>query len=177
MRRDSLGRFAGNSGGISVEARLDKSGLFRKFDAFTPALRQSIKGHLRTFAEGLRSHTISHYLSGSPLHQRSGNLIKALNVSDVTETEHSLSISVGDNIEYAAQHEFGLTVDVPAHSRLMTMAFGRAVAPREIEVRAHTASYPVRAFLAPALRDKATDFETEMDAAVAEAAEATNGTA
>lgn len=67
------------------------------------------------------------------------------------------AIEIGPDIEYAAIHEFGGRISIPAvtvkaHRR--TTAFGKKVAPFTVPEhtrRAHSASYPRRAFMAPAL--------------------------
>ena len=142
-----------------------------------------------TFAVEVQQRAITGYMiGGHPLHQRSGNLIKALNVAPVKSTDKEISTTVGDNIAYAWVHEMGGTFNIPAHMRHIsrtraralgydTSKLGKGYRIEDGMVKAHTATYPKRAFLAPALADKAGDFVTAMDAAVSEAAEATNESA
>ena len=74
----------------------------------------------------------------------------------------NVGIRVGSfNVPYAAVHEFGFhgSQNVPAHSRLMTTAFGRKVKdPRRIEVAAHSRVMNIRArpYLRPAIRTTGT---------------------
>jgi phage gpG-like protein len=64
------------------------------------------------------------------------------------------------NVPYAAVHEFGFrgTVQVPAHSRRMTQAFGRPVDPRQVAVQAHSMRMNIRArpYLRPAIKTTRT---------------------
>ena len=173
MSRDAKGRFSSGSG--PVQMVVDATGLTKVFEKITPALRSTLRSKLLAYAYGLQSHIRADYLSGSPLHRRSDNLSSSINVAPITEAEHSLSTSVGTNVPYAAVHELGLTVDVPAHSRTISMAFGKSIDPVTFLVRAHTAAYPKRAFLAPSVNDTRNDFNAKMDEAVREAlAEAQN---
>lgn len=53
----------------------------------------------------------------------------------------AVKVSTGTNVQYAAVHQFGFlgTVNVPAHSRKVTQAFGRALEPPvTANVRAHS---------------------------------------
>ena len=159
-------------------------GLRRTFDSLSPALIRALQVHIKDFADELQAWTITHYMvtPPGPLHQRSGNLIRALNVAPVETTGHTVSSGVGDNLEYAAVHEFGGTFDIPAYYRHVSIKVARALGYKgngrvnsdALErglVRAHTATYPKRAFLAPALEDKRQRFEDLMDQAAREAVE------
>jgi phage gpG-like protein len=76
-------------------------------------------------------------------------------------TRHALTI--GTNKKYANVHQFGFdgTQQVPAHDRLQTKAFGRAIAPRRVQVRAHSRHMriPPRPFLLMQEADKAALLE------------------
>ena len=169
-----------------ADETVDLSGLTQTFEAFTPALIKALTSRVQDFANSLRTHAVTSYMNGGhPLHQRSGNLISALNVAPVTVTDTEVSTSVGDNIAYAIVHEQGGTFQIPAHIRRMSPRMASALGYKvpkgfniESEVRAYSATYPQRAFLAPSIDDKRDDFTAEMEAAVADAAkEATNGAA
>lgn len=73
-----------------------------------------------------------------------------------TGGKHILTIgtavkAVGTNVTYANVHQFGFNgpQQVKAHGRVQRMAFGRAMSPRRVEVRAHTRQMkiPPRPFL------------------------------
>jgi len=76
----------------------------------------------------------------------------------------------GSRVPYAAAHEFGLstTVQVQAHTRTITEAFGNPLpsGPQEVQVQAHSRNMdmPERPYLRPALDDTAqrvTDLASE----------------
>lgn len=61
-------------------------------------------------------------------------------------------LQVGTNIEYGPMHQFGLTgtINVPAHTRVITQAFGKPLAsPKTVEVKAHSKKIkvPARPFI------------------------------
>jgi phage gpG-like protein len=101
-------------------------------------------------------------LSGQVLHVRTNRLRNSVNrAKALTETENSISTSVGTNVPYGRVHEYGGAVNVPAHQRRLTMVFGRTLAaPKTIRVRAHTAHFAVRSFLRSALREKLPTIRT-----------------
>jgi len=61
---------------------------------------------------------------------------------------------LGTNVEYAPQHELGLTVTIPAHQRRITQAFGKAITPKTINIGAHKATFPKKPLLEPAIEDE-----------------------
>ena len=66
-----------------------------------------------------------------------------------------MSVVIGTNVEYAPRLEMGYSgqESVKAHTRTITQAFGRAIAPREVQVSAFTrqANAPAYPFLRPAI--------------------------
>lgn len=66
-----------------------------------------------------------------------------------------LSVVVGSNVEYAPRLEMGYKgpENVKAHTRTIRQAFGRAIAPRDVQVSAftRTANAPAYPFLRPAV--------------------------
>lgn len=151
---------------------VDVSGLRKTFDVFSPALIRSLTVHVKDFADFVHGWAITHYMTGGhPLNQRSGNLIRALNVEPVTVSDNEVSTSIGDNIAYAAPHELGGYWTIPPHTRHITQAFGRPITPKDIGVRAYNAYFPQRAFLAPSIDDNRARFEKEMNLAASEAAQ------
>lgn len=66
-----------------------------------------------------------------------------------------LSVVVGSNVEYAPRIEMGFsgTEEVKAHTRTITQAWGRRIAPRDVQVSAftRTANAPAYPFLRPAV--------------------------
>lgn len=96
-------------------------------------------------------------LSGQVLNRRTGRLRNSIN-SRVSEDASSVSAQVGTGVVYARPHEYGFqgTVSVPAHQRMQTMAFGRSIAARMVEVRSHPMrmNLPEKSFLRSSLADK-----------------------
>jgi len=66
-----------------------------------------------------------------------------------------LSVVVGSNVEYAPRIEMGFSgpEGVKAHTRTIRQAFGRPIAPRDVQVSAFTrqANAPAYPFLRPAV--------------------------
>lgn len=97
-------------------------------------------------------------LSGQVLNRRTGRLRNSIN-QRVDSDASSVSAVVGTGVVYARPHEYGFqgTVNVPAHTRTQTMAFGKSIAARMVQVRAHPMrmNLPERSFLRSSLREKA----------------------
>lgn len=59
----------------------------------------------------------------------------------------------GSRVPYAAVHEYGFTgtVEVPAHTRTISQAFGRSIPQRDVSVSAHSRRMfmPARPYLTP----------------------------
>jgi phage gpG-like protein len=108
-------------------------------------------------------------VSGPVLKTKTGTLRRGIN-AEFEETDTSIIGSAGigkAEAKYPAVHEFGGTVTVREHTRRMTMAWGRAVkTPRQISVRAHTATYPERSFLRSTLRENEARIKAAIAAAV-----------
>ena len=103
----------------------------------------------------------TNYLSGDPLHRRSGQLSRSINPK-ASSTATEVTGSVGTNLPYGAVHEYGGTITIAEHMRRT----GRAATGERMKlltkggkvragvhhtatgtVRAHTATYPERSFL------------------------------
>lgn len=92
-------------------------------------------------------------LSGQVLKNRTGTLRRSIH-ADAEADGNTVTGIVGTNVEYAHVHEDGGVFQIPGHQRTLTMVFGRPVAPRLVQVRAHSANFPQRAFLHPALAER-----------------------
>ena len=68
------------------------------------------------------------------------------------------SVTMGSSTPYSGVHEYGFTgnVNIPAHTRTITQAFGRDIAPTTVNVRSHSRfmSIPERPYLEPAMKDQ-----------------------
>jgi len=111
-------------------------------------------------------------LTGQVLRVRTGSLRSSVN-TEITETATEASASVGTNIRYGRVHEYGFdgTVGVRAYLRFITEAWGRPIAPRKTNVRAHSRHMrlPERSFLRSALREMQPTIEAGLREAVARA--------
>jgi phage gpG-like protein len=105
--------------------------------------------------------------SGS-LRIHTGRLARSLtgtseNISELTIRGTLISYLFGSLVPYASVHEDGFsgTVAVREHTRTITQAFGRDIAPNQATVKAHSKNMniPSRPYLNPAL-DKQSDFLT-----------------
>lgn len=56
-------------------------------------------------------------------------------------------LRLGTNVEYGKYHQFGGPQAVATHWREIAQAFGKAIAPRSIKIKAHTRTVPARPFL------------------------------
>ena len=113
-----------------------------------------------TFGTGLVGYIRQNKLSGQVLNQRTGHLSRAVNNRTET-TDTRVASVVGVNLREAAYgraHEYGFngTVTVNAHTRMMTMVFGKKVAPHEVMVREHTMKMNVRerSYMRTSLREE-----------------------
>ena len=105
-------------------------------------------------------------VSGEVLKNRTGTLRRAIN-SRFESSFYLVVGTVGTKLRYAAAHEFGChdVVNVPAHLRMMKVAWGRPVKePREITVGAHKMrmNLPERSFLRSSLKDLQSDIVADL---------------
>jgi phage gpG-like protein len=112
-------------------------------------------------------------VSGEVLRNRTGTLRRAINAR-ILANEWQIVGTVGIKLSYAAVHEFGFkgTVTVPAHLRMMRVAWGRPVKqPRQIMVGAHAMkmNMPERSYLRSSLKELRTDIVSDFRASVAKA--------
>ena len=96
-------------------------------------------------------------LSGQVLHVRSERLRKSITYN-VEAGPAEIRGKVGTNVKYAAPNEFGFDgpVNVRAHLRMQTMAWGKAIKePQQVMVSTHTMHMriPERSFLRSALKE------------------------
>ena len=81
--------------------------------------------------------------SGQPL-RHTGRLRNSIPASSRSGEDY---VELGTNVEYAPIHQFGKTgtMPVPAHKRRITQAFGKPIAPKTIDVKAHTRKVNIKA--------------------------------
>ena len=113
-------------------------------------------------------------VSGEVLRNRTGTLRRAINAR-IVANEYRITGTVGIKLRYAAGHEFGFkgTVSVPAHLRMMKVAWGRPVKqPRQIMVGVHAMkmNLPERSFLRSSLKDLRSEIVADLRASTTKAA-------
>lgn len=131
-----------------------------RFQNIGGGVRERMLAILDRFSTSLEGYIKTDKLSGQVLNRRSGRLSNAVN-SRVESTASRVSGIAGVNLQKAAYgraHEYGYTgsVTVPAHTRMLTMVFGKSVSPRTINVRGHSMfmRLPERSYMRSSLRDK-----------------------
>lgn len=136
---------------------VDTSRLDAKLRRVPKQVEASVLRAVRRLAINLQGYVKDQKLSGQVLHTRTGTLRRSIN-QEVTQSGSSIRGVVGTNVSYGRIHEYGFqgTVDVKAHLRTITQAFGRPLSsPVTQNVRAHTmtVNLPERSFLRSALKD------------------------
>ena len=95
-------------------------------------------------------------LSGQVLNRRSGRLSAGVHTDfTFTDTEASAATGIGPDLQYGKHHEYGGTFPVKSHMRVIRMAWGRPIAPKEIRVREYTLTLPQRSWLRSAFKERA----------------------
>lgn len=124
----------------------------------------------------LQAHVVSQKLSGQVLKRRTGVLASSINVGGGQSASEFIDSGSGDiigrvgtKVRYAGVHEYGGTVNIPAHQRRLTMVYGKPVTPKMINVSAHNARFPERSFLRSSLRDRRAEIIAGLTQAVGEA--------
>lgn len=138
----------------------------QRFSAMPNALQAQVERVVQRFVMELTAQVKAEKLSGQVLNRRSGRLSRSVH-PDVKSVPGTVTGIVGTNVKYGRLHEYGGTVQVPAHLRRVTQVFGRKLDnPIMAQVRAHSARFPQRSFLRSALLDSTLRFREEMKRAV-----------
>lgn len=157
-----------------------------KLAAKPKLIRRAVIRALRISGESVYARALAN-VSGKVLKVQTGTLRRRLHTTPVSEEGESLFVTIADPVSYAPIHEYGGTFTVPQHQR---RAFARGRGGRKqrvaglgknapfvirklITIRAHTATYPARPFMRPALEESKPDierhFRTFLTAALQEA--------
>lgn len=100
---------------------------------------------------------------------KSGRLFGSIN-HRLTNTATESTAIVGTNVKYGRVHELGGTFLVKAHVRNMTQVWGhRLPEPRQVQVRAHSKTYPKRSFLVASLKAMAPEIRERLEREVVRA--------
>jgi phage gpG-like protein len=133
----------------------------RMMVTYREGIRPTLLSTMTTAAIDISGYIKDSKLSGQVLKVQSGRLRRSVSptVESSGSTISAISTSGGTNVRYARPHEYGFqgTVNVSAHTRMQTMAFGRPMDPREVFVKAHPMkmNLPERSFMRSGLSDKA----------------------
>jgi phage gpG-like protein len=141
-------------GSKELQRRLKKMNPAQNARITTPALLESMQLTLRD----ARMNRIIRGGSGAPkahkLTSRKGQLRGSLAGNDAIDLNRRLRwIEGGTDLVYGAVHETGGTISIPGHLRTHKKTGFR------IGVRPHTAKYPARPFLKPALAHTQSKFD------------------
>lgn len=153
------------------------------FRTIPPKVRVRVQRILARFGVDMVA-LIQANLSGPLLRARSGNLRRSITTTQL-ESDHGVEQLAGiyasggthsgtgrSPIVYGSVHEFGFTgvVTVRSHLRAQRMVFGLPMAPRQVQIPAHTKAmhFPPKFFLRSALDALAPKGVADIHAAVAE---------
>jgi phage gpG-like protein len=119
-------------------------------------VKRSLERAISSLAIGLQREVKTNKLSGGVLKVKTGTLRRSIDqVVKVTDT--SVTGEVSTNVRYGKVHEYGFSgaVNIGAHTRKISQAFGRPIAPQVINVGPYVrhVQLPERSFLRSALRD------------------------
>jgi hypothetical protein len=153
--------------------------LIERFRALPGVLVQRLQPVMTRLMLGLQRTVKEAKLSGQVLKNRTGHL-RASIAETVTASGDTVTgrvgIFSGPTVVYGRAHEYGFTgtVSVPAHTRTVSNAFGHAIAPVSVSVRAHTRRLhlPERSFLRSALTEQRPAILDGLRAGIAEAVHA-----
>lgn len=113
-----------------------------------PKARQALVDGMKVQWYALQRRIVTTKLSGQVLNRVTGNLASSINAggpntaSEFLDSGNEIIGRVGTKVRYAAVHEYGGDVKVPAHERM-----GRPV-------KAYTAHFKERSFLRSGLQDQ-----------------------
>jgi phage gpG-like protein len=129
-----------------------------RFTAISDGVHGRMVQIMGSVANDISTYVKDNKLSGQVLQVRSGRLRRSVN-GTTQDGGTQVSAVVRTNLVYAAPHEYGCnkTVNVPAHTRMQTMAWGKPMTARMVEVCAHPMrmNLPERSFLRSSLHETA----------------------
>jgi hypothetical protein len=142
--------------------------LVARLDAMPAAIRAALKDKIADLADRLVDKIKSDKLGGEVLRARTGVLQGSIG-SSVDDAGASV-FSAG--VKYAFAQEYGFDGDetVAAHGRAIREAFGKAIAPKTIFLRAFSRhmNLPERRFMRSALEDMQDEIGRALSEAVSE---------
>lgn len=149
----------------------DSAEVSAKFDAIPGAVSHALGKKMRMLLSTLEDKIKSQNLSGLVLNVKTGALRGSI-VSGIIDDGHIAEAFVqqSSEVEYGAIHESGFNgqESVRAHLRMIRTAFGKAISPKEVMVRAFIRhmNMPERSFMHSALDDMTSQIIDGLAAAV-----------
>ncbi|KCX98868.1 HK97 gp10 family phage protein [Acinetobacter pittii] len=108
-------------------------------------------------------------LNGQVLNKRTGRLGRSI-TQKLIELSNGVAGIVGTNVEYAPPHEYGFKGDVTvkAHLRMIKMAFGKSINPKQVNIKAHTrkVNLPENSFLRSALEEMRKEIKQDLEVSI-----------
>jgi hypothetical protein len=150
---------------------MDSAAVSEKFDAMPAAVHGALAKKSEALRSMLEDKIKTQNLSGQVLNLRSGAL-KGTIISNIMDDGQSLGVSVQQSgeVKYGAIHEFGFNdqESVRAYLRTIRTAFGKAINPKEVMVKAFTRHMNMleRSFMRTALDDMKGEIRDGLAAAV-----------
>lgn len=155
---------------INFQYSVDGSRAMARLNGLPDALAERVRRIVTRFAIELQGYVKEGKLTGEVLHVRTGTLRRSINNKVVTNAAGT-SGSVGTNVKYGRVHEYGFNgaVSVKGHLRTIKQAFGKSIAPTQVEVSGFTRNMrvPERSFLRSALKDMKPQLLAQLEAAKA----------
>ncbi len=140
--------------------------LIVKFEKFPASLREKLESTIKSLTFDLAKKVKADKLSGQVLQRPSGRLIRSITTSFENDNDSFKGI-VGTNVAYGAYHEFGFVGQetVKTFQRKQTMAFGRPMNTKIVQVRSFTrnVNYKAHPFLRPALEEMRPEIEKQIN--------------
>lgn len=108
-------------------------------------------------------------LNGQVLNKRTGRLGRSITQKPI-ELSNGVAGIVGTNVEYAPPHEYGFNGDVTvkAHLRMIKMAFGKSISPKQVSIKTHTrkVDLPEKSFLRSALEEMRKEIKQDLEVSI-----------
>lgn len=138
---------------------LGAESLIFKLGSMTPACLATLTTAMTRAAIDLQSYVKGSKLSDQVLRVRS-DILRTSITKKVESMDTGVTGIVGTNVLYAPPHEYGLTVEIPSYSKIITQAFGRELkTPVAVTVKAHLAHFKERSFLRSSLADRGPTYQ------------------
>lgn len=135
---------------------INKVNIQLNLDTVSQKIRDNVRATINKLTQQLASRIKADKLTGQVLKVQTGRLRNSIH-GTVKEDGNKFTGIVSTNVEYAPPHEFGFkgSVNVRAHVRNIKQAFGRAIEPKDVNIRsfARNVSMPERSFMRSALTE------------------------